>query len=187
VVTGIASGTSSQQLVILSGFILVIVEAVSMAAGTYLSNKADLELQRLRRHRNHRGTPVFGSLVMGVAYIVGGAVPLSPYFLVPLGPGLWLSILSTALVLFIIGFFKGQITRTPKVKSGLEMVIVAMSAADGQRSHPHRVMRGDRKRSQARLGWSRIPGLGWHRRYRHDGRRAQIGTETIQAKVDGGR
>lgn len=129
VVTGIASGTANQRIVILSGFILVIVEALSMAAGTYLSNKAEADQERLRRHRNHHASPALGGLVMGVAYIAGGAVPLSPYLFTTLSLGLQISIVLTVVTLFMIGIFKGVITKTPAVRSGFEMAVVSISAA----------------------------------------------------------
>ncbi|MFH2062979.1 MAG: VIT1/CCC1 transporter family protein [bacterium] len=43
-VIGIAAGTGDWQVVILSGLVIVIVEALSMAAGTYLSGKSTRQL-----------------------------------------------------------------------------------------------------------------------------------------------
>lgn len=50
-VSGIAVGSGDRSIVILSGLVLVVVEAVSMAAGSYLSSKAAKELydERLRQ------------------------------------------------------------------------------------------------------------------------------------------
>jgi len=47
-VIGIAAGTGNHKVVILSGMVIVVVEALSMAAGTYLSSKSKRQLlQRL--------------------------------------------------------------------------------------------------------------------------------------------
>ncbi|MFH1047364.1 MAG: VIT1/CCC1 transporter family protein [Patescibacteria group bacterium] len=52
-VIGIAAGTGNDSVVVLSGFVIVIVEALSMAAGTYLSSKSKRQLleRRLRDER----------------------------------------------------------------------------------------------------------------------------------------
>lgn len=45
VLTGIAQGTQNRDIVILSGFVIVIVESLSMAAGSYLSSKSHRQYQ----------------------------------------------------------------------------------------------------------------------------------------------
>lgn len=44
VLTGIATGTGDRFVVILSGFLVAIVEAISMGAGSYLSSKSESEV-----------------------------------------------------------------------------------------------------------------------------------------------
>lgn len=48
-ITGIAAGTGSKFMVILSGIVLIFVEAVSMTAGSYLSSKSAHEVFNLRK------------------------------------------------------------------------------------------------------------------------------------------
>lgn len=43
-IIGIAAGTGDRRIIILSGFVIVVVEAFSMAAGSYLSSKSHREL-----------------------------------------------------------------------------------------------------------------------------------------------
>jgi predicted membrane protein (TIGR00267 family) len=46
--TGIAAGTQSREAVVVAGFVIVVVESLSMAAGAYLSSKSQREyLERL--------------------------------------------------------------------------------------------------------------------------------------------
>ena len=46
--TGIAAGTQSAQAVVVAGFVIIVVESLSMAAGSYLSSKSQREyLERL--------------------------------------------------------------------------------------------------------------------------------------------
>lgn len=47
-VSGIAVGSGEVEIVLLAGMVLVVVEAVSMAAGSYLSSKSSAELYRER-------------------------------------------------------------------------------------------------------------------------------------------
>ena len=48
--TGIAAGTQSAQAVVVAGFVIIVVESLSMAAGSYLSSKSQREyLERLLR------------------------------------------------------------------------------------------------------------------------------------------
>jgi vacuolar iron transporter family protein len=44
-ITGIAAGTFNTQVVLLSGFVIIVVESLSMAAGTFLSSKSEKEGQ----------------------------------------------------------------------------------------------------------------------------------------------
>ncbi len=43
-ITGIATGTQNGVIVIMSGFVIIFVESLSMGAGTFLSNKSEHEL-----------------------------------------------------------------------------------------------------------------------------------------------
>src|SRR5690348_8031501 len=47
-VAGIAAGTEDGRIVVLSGLVLISVEALSMAAGSYLSNKSHQEMLQKR-------------------------------------------------------------------------------------------------------------------------------------------
>ncbi len=45
VITGVATGTGDRLVIVLSGIVVIFVEALSMAAGTYLSSKSESELE----------------------------------------------------------------------------------------------------------------------------------------------
>ena len=48
--TGIAAGTQDQKAVVVAGFVIIVVESLSMAAGSYLSSKSQREyLERILR------------------------------------------------------------------------------------------------------------------------------------------
>lgn len=76
--------------------------------------------------------PLGNALVMGVAYILGGIVPVFPYFLFPIQTALPLSIISTSITLFALGSLKGVAVAQVWWRSGLEVLgIAGMAAATG--------------------------------------------------------
>src|SRR3990172_12019436 len=84
VITGIAVGTGDRSLVILSGIIVIFVEAVSMAAGTYLSTESYIEVEQTHQSmQDYKPNAVSAALVMGVFYVLGGFVPLVAYWIFP--------------------------------------------------------------------------------------------------------
>lgn len=185
-VTGIAAGTGNAYVVILSGIVLIFVEAVSMSAGSYLSSKSAKEaieiqnaeyqskflqsqlsngedvlhflqkkgcdnqelrqvtdlLQKERKEWEkalqtcsvHGGptaseAPIRAAIVMGIFYLTGGLFPLAPYLLLSVSEAILPSIILTAVVLFLLGYFKGKIVHSDAVKSALEMMAVSLTAA----------------------------------------------------------
>lgn len=134
-ITGIAVGTGSQYIVILSGLVLIAAEATSMAAGSYLSTKHAREAEILFHKRkgldvhNEASHPIRAAIVMGVFYLLGGVVPLVPYFLLPVNQAVVTAILITACTLFLVGVWAASFTKTSKLKSGIEMTVVSLAAA----------------------------------------------------------
>ena len=67
---------------------------------------------------------------IGASYIVGGMIPLSPYFFVDDGiSGLKISAIVTLACLFVFGFFKSKLTGTPPLKGALKVTIIGALAA----------------------------------------------------------
>lgn len=138
VVTGIASGTQNRAVIMLSGMVVVTVESLSMAAGTFLSNKTEIDQHRSKFHRGRMGDgheidhkhPATDALAMGAAYVIGGGIPVLAYLLtMNVNLGILLSVGMTFVGLFMVGIMKGKMTKTNLLRSGLEMVVVAMGAA----------------------------------------------------------
>lgn len=139
VIIGIAAGTNNRYLVILSGLVVIFVESLSMAAGTFLSNKSNLEAHirddkhhffaRLFHHHSLIKEPIKESLSMGLSYILGGMISLSFFFLLPPLVAILPAVITSFIFLFIIGFFKGKIVEINPFRSGIEMMLVSASAA----------------------------------------------------------
>jgi VIT1/CCC1 family predicted Fe2+/Mn2+ transporter len=67
---------------------------------------------------------------IGASYIVGGMIPLSPYFFVEDGiTGLKYSAIVTLACLFVFGFFKSKLTGTPPLKGALKVAVIGALAA----------------------------------------------------------
>ena len=67
---------------------------------------------------------------IGVSYIVGGLIPLSPYFFISSGiDGLKVSTAITLLCLFVFGYFKSKITGVNALAGALRVTIIGALAA----------------------------------------------------------
>lgn len=70
------------------------------------------------------------ALTIGGAYIVGGLIPLGPYIILhAVRVALPLSAVVTLTALGVFGFVKGQFTSTPRLRSGLQSMLVGGLAA----------------------------------------------------------
>jgi VIT1/CCC1 family predicted Fe2+/Mn2+ transporter len=70
------------------------------------------------------------ALTIGLSYIVGGFIPLTPYILIPnLTTALLVSIVVTLIALFVFGYIKGSFTGTKPLRSGLQTALVGGLAA----------------------------------------------------------
>ncbi len=185
-VSGVAVGSGEPYIVILTGVVLVCVEAVSMAAGSYLSSKTTVQMYEERarqdatrvlseritdeeslhdllvrkglsgaeikiaivaigkerklwldevRRLEYRfspaasGSPMFAGLVMGLFYMLGGLLVLTPYIFLPLVWALPVAVAISITALFSLGIWKANLAGVPRVKSGLEMLSISLAAA----------------------------------------------------------
>ncbi len=70
------------------------------------------------------------ALTIACSYIVGGLIPLSPYFLFATArTALILSVIVTLLALLVFGYVKGRFTGTSPVRSGLQTALIGGLAA----------------------------------------------------------
>ncbi|CCQ98764.1 Vacuolar iron transporter 1 [[Clostridium] ultunense Esp] len=70
------------------------------------------------------------SVTIGLSYIVGGFIPLSPYIFIPHPvTALLVSVIVTLIALFLFGFIKGKFTGTKPLKSAWQTMLVGGIAA----------------------------------------------------------
>ncbi len=70
-------------------------------------------------------------LLTGVSFALAGAVPLVPYLILGTEAAIIVSVVVTAVALFLAGLFRALSSLHPFLRSGLEMVAVGMGAAAG--------------------------------------------------------
>ena len=131
-VTGIALSTGNQDFVILSGVILVTVEAASMSAGSYLSEESAEDARRAAGEKTSQKTeasPFMAAWVMALFYVLGGMIPLGPYFLFSMHWAIPTSIALTVSVLFCVGAWSGTIGGRSPWKAGVQMVMISFIAS----------------------------------------------------------
>ena len=70
------------------------------------------------------------ALTIGLTYVVGGFIPLSPYILIhQISTALIVSVIVTLIALFLFGYIKGRFTGLKPLISGLQTVFVGGLAA----------------------------------------------------------
>lgn len=120
VVVGVSVAVADKRFILLSAFVTIAVEALSMATGQYLSEKSVHDLPNNHHHDNL----IFGGLFMFFAYLAGGIVPIIPILLGYSPSTPFLSIYYAFVGLFILGFAKAKIFGGKVLKSSLEMLLV---------------------------------------------------------------
>lgn len=121
VIVGVAAGASDKNLVILAGVVTITVEALSMGVGQYMSEKSVHQLDKTGRHTDN--LYVVGAL-MFMSYLFGGFVPLTPILLLQLPLAATVSIISSLMGLFLLGYIKAHFVKINPVKSAIEMLLL---------------------------------------------------------------
>jgi predicted membrane protein (TIGR00267 family) len=70
------------------------------------------------------------ALTIGLSYIVGGIIPLSPYIVIDNAQvALYYSCFVTLICLFVFGYFKSKLTGQPTITGALKVVVIGALAA----------------------------------------------------------
>jgi len=124
--SGITTAGATRETVLTTGVILIFVEAISMAAGSFLS-ESEVEI-----YETHKDSPTrrsyIDAIIMFVSYIVSGCIPLLPYFLFQHDTAFWVSIILSLITLLIIGIVGAKISGTRVWKNTARMVVIGGSA-----------------------------------------------------------
>jgi VIT1/CCC1 family predicted Fe2+/Mn2+ transporter len=125
-VSGIAAVGSTRATIILTGVILIFVEAFSMAVGELLADTTVKEFQE------HQDVPLWrariSAVVMLVSYICSGFLVLSPYFFLTSSVAFYSSIAISLCALFVLGIATAELSRIHPMRKALTMAFVGGAA-----------------------------------------------------------
>lgn len=121
VVVGISAGVSDQAIIVLASFVALSVEASSMAAGQYSSEKAVHQMDRSGRHADSVMT---GASLMFFSYLIAGLIPILPFLIFTPDTARVISIAVALMSLFAVGYFKGKIVERKALRSAVEMLLI---------------------------------------------------------------
>lgn len=114
--SGVAVAGVPRSTLILTGLILIFVEAFSMGIGSFLSENTAAEAQ----HESSQ-QPRQGGVIMFISYFLAGFIPLFPYLLSYSLQTIWISIGLSLIALYILGLIAGKLFGTSATRNGLRM------------------------------------------------------------------
>ncbi|MDP3710505.1 MAG: VIT1/CCC1 transporter family protein [bacterium] len=119
--SGIATAGVSRPTILLTGAILLSVEAFSMAVGSFLSERSAEEYAV-----HHEVSPKYsfiGSAVMLCTYLIAGFIPLSPYIFAG-EDALIFSILFSLVTLFVVGIITAKVVNVNILWNGFRTLLI---------------------------------------------------------------
>lgn len=125
VVIGISTGIESKPIIVLAALVAVMVEASSMAAGQYSSEKA---VHQMDKSGKHTDSLLLGAIIMFFAYLIGGSFSIIPTLLFQQPEAKIIAVISSFVGLFVIGYLKGQIVEHKPLRSAIELFIIGSVA-----------------------------------------------------------
>lgn len=125
VVVGISTGVESKEIVVLAAFVAVTVEATSMAAGQYSSEKA---VHQMDKSGKHSDSLVIGAFIMFISYILGGLFPILPTLIFDQSTARIVAIIAAFIGLFVVGYVKGHVVEHKPLRSAFELFVIGAIA-----------------------------------------------------------
>ncbi|MDO8661252.1 MAG: VIT1/CCC1 transporter family protein [Candidatus Woesearchaeota archaeon] len=130
IVLGVGAATQDAKLILLTGLVATAAESVSMAAVAYTSSKAEKEFDKSVRDKHGKTLhPLHEAVVVGGSSVIGSLIPLVPFVFLNVMPAMIIAVIFCAIVLFCAGVFKARLTKTPQMRSGIELVVIGLLAA----------------------------------------------------------
>lgn len=120
--SGIAVGGVERSQIILTGIILLLVEAFSMAVGSLLSEQSAEEY--ISRKEVSLRPATIDSIIMFTSYFLAGLITLSPYFLMEEKTALPISIILSLSSLFLLGSISATLFGINILRSGIRTLTI---------------------------------------------------------------
>lgn len=120
--SGLAASEVNRETIILTGFVLIAVEAFSMAVGSFLSEESAEEY--IEGGAVSAMPSIKGGAVMFASYIVAGLIPLSPYLFLTGDKAFAISISLSILALFLLGTVNENAKKRSILRRGLRTALI---------------------------------------------------------------
>lgn len=125
IVAGLSAGSRDPKLVLLAALVAMGVEAVSMGAGEFISERG---VHAMRGNR-HTDSPVSSGLVMSFSFVVAGFIPLLPIMVLKFPQSLVVSLIFALIALFCLGIARTRVVNARGYwRSAIETIIVGGGA-----------------------------------------------------------
>jgi len=124
--SGVAAAGLSREAIIITGVILIFVEAFSMAVGSFVSEESAQEY--VKQSDVSARQPFMGGVVMFFSYFASGFIPLFPYSFMEVSLALKFSIALSLLSLFLLGLIQAKLSKTNELKHGIKMFLIGGTA-----------------------------------------------------------
>ncbi len=125
-IVGLIAASPTKEFILLASLITIAVEASSMGAGEFLSERAVHELEKDELTTNNF---IFGGIIMFSSYALAGLIPVLPILFFPLPQAGFISVICAFIGLYLLGYTKGKIVKINRNRSGIEMLVVGGIAA----------------------------------------------------------
>ncbi len=124
--SGIAAVNVPRETIVLTGMVLIFVEAFSMAMGSFLSESSAEEYEERNGGDSKKifRRSFLDGIIMFFSYFAAGLIPLLPYFIATDSAALPISVGCSLLALFILGAFSGRISRVNIARNALRMTVI---------------------------------------------------------------
>lgn len=129
VVAGALGASLSPSVVLILGFANLFADGLSMATGSYLGVKAEIEFEEGKKQDIKVGSePLKNAMATFVSFFIAGIIPLLPYLFI-LKNSFIISCLSVVFALFVVGLLRGSYTNKNVIKTGVENTLIGGMSA----------------------------------------------------------
>jgi VIT1/CCC1 family predicted Fe2+/Mn2+ transporter len=118
----VAIAGMAREDILTTGLILILVEAISMSAGSFLSESSAEEFETHQEISTDRS--YLSAFVMFISYFVSGFIPLAPYLLLTGSLAFITSIAVSLGTLFLLGVVSAHISKTRRVRGAFRMALI---------------------------------------------------------------
>lgn len=137
VVAGVAGAGLDARIVLILGMANLLADGLSMGVGDYLGEKAEADLRLSQAGSGAvAGRPVWiTGLITFISFVIAGSFPLIPYAFqlagweIAVRHQLFVSIITTAAALFLIGSIRTVVSGGHWVRNGTQTLLIGASAA----------------------------------------------------------